>query len=146
MNIRNMTIDDYDAAYGIWLLSPEIGLNNIDDTKENIAKYLERNPNTCFVAEEGGNVAGVILCGHDGRRGFVHHTAVAREMRRRGIGSALVKAAMESLGREGVSKAYLLAFTVNAAGNAFWEKQGFVVRDELVFRTKVITETVRTNA
>jgi len=70
-------------------------LNNIDDSKEGIAKYLARNPNTCFVAEKDGNIIGVILNGHDGHRGYIHHTAVSRNEQRNGIGNALLNAAMD---------------------------------------------------
>jgi hypothetical protein len=50
-----------------------MGLNNLDDSPEGIARYLQRNPSTCFAAEEEGELVGVILSGHDGRRGFIYH-------------------------------------------------------------------------
>ena len=48
MNIRAMSIDDYEQVYALWLDTPNMGLNNLDDSKEGIAKYLKRNPNTCL--------------------------------------------------------------------------------------------------
>lgn len=51
--------------------------NNLDDSQEGIVKYLVRNPDTCFAATEHGNIIGVILTGHDGRRGYISHTAVS---------------------------------------------------------------------
>ena len=140
MDIRTMTIADYDEVYTLWTHTPGMGLNTLDDSKEGIEKYLKRNPDTCFVAYEGGHVVGVILSGHDGRRGFIHHTAVAVEERRRGIGRALVDAALKTLREEGIHKVALVVFKKNDLGNAFWEKLGFEKREDLVYRNKVITE------
>ena len=138
-----MTIDDYEKVYDLWMRTPGMGLNNLDDSRDGIAKYLARNPNTSFVAEADGGVAGVILCGHDGRRGFIHHTAVDGDAQRRGIGTALVNAAMSALEREGINKVALVAFGANEQGNVFWEKLGFSARPDLVYRNKAIVELVR---
>lgn len=53
MEIRPMRIDDYEALYQLWLSCPGMGLNDLDDSREGIAAFLERNPATCFVAAEG---------------------------------------------------------------------------------------------
>jgi len=143
VKIRTMTISDYDQVYSLWRSTPGMGLNDIDDSIEGINKYLARNPNTCFVAEREGKIVGVILAGHDGRRGFIYHTAVAREQQHQGIGSLLVNVAMEALKREGISKVALVVFERNEKGNTFWEKQGFTVRSDLVYRNKVITKLKR---
>lgn len=140
MDIRTMTIADYEEVYALWTRTPGMGLNTLDDSKEGIEKYLKRNPDTCFVADEGGHVVGVILSGHDGRRGFIHHTAVAVEERRRGIGRALIDAALKALRKEGIHKVALVVFKKNDLGNVFWEKLGFEKREDLVYRNKVITE------
>ena len=76
VNIRVMTINDYDGVYDLWINTPGMGLNTTDDSREGIAKYLRRNPTTSFVAECEGTIIGVIMAGHDGRRGYIHHTAV----------------------------------------------------------------------
>jgi ribosomal protein S18 acetylase RimI-like enzyme len=120
-----------------------MGLNTTDDSREGIAKYLARNPSTCFVAEEGGEIVGVILSGHDGRRGFIHHTAVKESRRGRGIGSALVERAMGALEKEGIQKVALVVFQRNQTGNAFWEKRGFTRREDLAYRNRAIRELTR---
>jgi ribosomal protein S18 acetylase RimI-like enzyme len=134
-----MTFGDYDAVYALWLAAPGVGLNSTDDSREGIEAYLRRNPNTCFVAVSGGALAGVILCGHDGRRGYIHHTAVALSERGRGIGRALVEKALDALRDEGISKAALVCFKGNDTGNAFWEALGFGRRDDLAYRNREIT-------
>jgi len=140
MNIRTMALNDYEQVYALWLNTPNMGLNNLDDTKESIAKYLARNPNTCFIAERDGKIIGVILSGNDGRRGYIHHAAVAQKEQRHGVGAALLSAAISALEREGINKVALVVYGKNEKGNTFWEKQGFAIRSDLIYRDKEIVE------
>ena len=139
---RTMTIDDYEQAYDLWIMCGN-GLNDKDDSREGIDKYLKRNPSTSFVATCDNIVVGVILCGHDGRRGIIQHACVSPDYRRYGIGSKLVCLALESLKAEGINKVLLVAFKKNEGGNAFWESQGFTLREDLNYRNKALTELIR---
>ena len=141
--IRVMTIADYDDVYGLWLHTPGMGLNTTDDSREGIASYLRRNPTTCFVAFADGKLIGCILAGHDGRRGYIYHTAVLPEYRNQGVARALVNHAMSALEQDGIHKVALVAFERNELGNGFWEKICFTVRDDLVYRNKSIHELER---
>ena len=143
MTIRLMTPADYPACYDLWLRTPGMGLNRVDDSADGIARYLKRNPSTCFVAEEEGRIVGVILAGHDGRRGHISHTAVDSAFRRRGIGGQLVAHTMAALEQEGITKVNLVVFSRNETGNTFWESMGFTVRTDLIYRDRRICETVR---
>ncbi len=143
MIFRVMTIADYEKVYQLWLSCKGMGLNNLDDSEEGIAAFLKRNPNTCFVCEEREQMVGVILTGHDGRRGYVYHTAVHPEYRRCGIGSNLVKYALDALKAEGIHKVAMLVFAKNEAGNAFWESEGFTERTDITYRNKALVEIVR---
>ncbi|MCQ2053411.1 MAG: GNAT family N-acetyltransferase [archaeon] len=137
-----MTIDDYEASYDLWIKCGN-GLNNKDDSREGIEKYLNRNPNTSYVAVLDEKIVGVILCGHDGRRGIVQHTCVSPECRKMGIGKKLVDLALEALKKEGINKVLLVAFKKNDAGNAFWQSQGFTIREDLNYRNKALTDLIR---
>ena len=141
--IRTMTIQDYDAVHQLWLSCAGMGLNDVDDSREGIGRFLKRNPSTCFVAVEDGQVAGCIMAGHDGRRGYIYHTAVHPSQRRKGIAAALVEDALAALKDEGISKVALVVFSRNVQGNAFWEKQGFTQRNDLVYRNKNLVELIR---
>ncbi len=143
MTIREMVTSDYEKVYDLWIHTTGMGLNNLDDSEEGIAKFLKRNPSTCFVAEQEGKIIGVILAGHDGRRGFIYHTTVSQEYRKQGIGKALTDHALDALEKEGIHKVALVVFDRNQLGNAFWENQGFTVRNDLVYRNKSIHEMVR---
>ena len=138
MRIREMKIDDYDDVYDLWINATGMGLNNIDDSIQGIEKYLNRNPKSCFVAMEDNKIIGVIMSGHDGRRGFIYHTAVHINYRKQGVGRQLVESAMRALYMEGINKVALVVFSHNKTGNAFWEKMGFSSRDDLTYRNKNI--------
>lgn len=133
-----MTIDDYEGVYDLWINTPGMGLNTTDDSREGIAKYLKRNPTTCFVAESDGKIIGVIMAGHDGRRGFINHTAVLSDYRKQGIAKRLVDSAMDALDKEGIKKVALVVFKHNEIGNGFWDNIGFTDREDLVYRNKNI--------
>ena len=143
MQIRKMQIEDYEAVYRLWLSCKGMGLNSVDDSREGIEKFLRRNPETCFVAEKDGKIAGVILAGNDGRRGYIYHTAVSPEQRRQGIASRLLDAVLTAFENIGITKVALVVFARNTDGNAFWEKAGFTVREDLVYRNKSIAEMTR---
>ena len=138
MQVRKMLLSDYVNVYRLWLNTPGMGLNAKDDSESGIKKYLLRNPNTCFVAEKNGEIIGAILSGHDGRRGLIYHLAVKVSEREQGAGNMLVEHALEALRNEGIQKVYVIVFKKNETGNAFWEKRGFSVPDESLYRAKEI--------
>lgn len=141
--IRIMTPDDYDAVYTCWMACTGMGLNTIDDSREGITRYLKHNPNTCFISEHDGTITGAILAGHDGRRGYIYHTAVNPAHRHQGIGTALVNAALHALANEGIVKVALVVFSRNDAGNAFWERLGFTARGDLTYHNKALCAITR---
>ena len=144
--IRKVSIEDYDAIYELWNSTEQSrrALNPVDDSREGIARYLKRNPDTCFAAEKEGRVIGVILTGHDGRRAIIHHLCVHPDYRRMGIAACLVSRAEEALKKEGISKIFGLVFKDNEAANAFWEEQGYSLRTNLNYRNKSLNEAVPT--
>ena len=131
MNIRYMTIDDYEAVYDLWLSIEGFAIRSKDDSKEGVERFLNRNPNMSVVAEVDGRIVGSILCGHDGRRGTLNHVCVAKEYRKHRIGTAMWQMAVEALKREGISKASLVAFKKNENGNKFWKDSGWTFREDL---------------
>ena len=143
MNFRIMAIDDYEKVYELWMSCKGMGLNNLDDSKEGIEAFLRRNPTTCFVCVDGDRTAGVIIAGHDGRRGYIYHTAVHPGYRRQKIGKQLVAYALEALKNEGIKKVAMLVFTKNDIGNSFWENEGFTVRNDLTYRNRALTDIIR---
>ena len=142
--IRTVTTDDYDSIFELWNRTEQSrrALNPIDDSREGIDRYLKRNPNTCFAALAGDKLIGVILSGHDGRRGIIHHLCVHPDCRRMGIGSRLVSRAEAALRAEGIQKVFGLVFKDNDTANAFWESRGYTIRSNLNYRNKSMNEKI----
>ena len=143
MQLRKMVAADYDAVFELWTGCPEMELNDVDDSREGVERFLTRNPDTCFVAEEDGAILGVLLAGCDGRRGYIYHAAVVPECRGRGVGSAMVEAALSALKAMGVSKVGLLTFCDNEGGNRFWKEHVFDARTDLLYHSNVLADVHR---
>lgn len=138
--IRELTLEAYPELLALWQNTPGMGLRSLDDSREGIARFLQRNPGTSFAAYEGGRMAGAILCGHDGRRGYLYHTAVLPEYRGRGIGSALADAAVQALRREGITRVCLNVMEDNEPGKAFWRSLGWEKKEFLGFYSRSVTD------
>lgn len=133
MTIRYRAFEDgdYDAARSLWEATEGVGLSSADQ-RPAIERFLRRNPLLSRVAYDSERLVGTILVGHDGRRGFIHHLAVACSSRRQGIGRTLVREGLDGLAREGIEKCHLLVFADNPEGRAFWKTIGAEHRDALV--------------
>jgi ribosomal protein S18 acetylase RimI-like enzyme len=89
--------------------------------------YLSRNPEVSQVAVAGSRLVGAVLAGHDGRRGFLYHLAVAKSHRGQSIGRELTSRSIEVLRRGGVRRVLILVARDNDTGRQFWLKQGWEV-------------------
>ena len=138
MEYRIATIDDYDGIYALWNQTEETrrAMNPVDDSRDGFVRYMKRNPETCFVSLKNERIVGVILAGHDGRRGIIHHLCVHPDFRRVGIAAKLLHLAEEALKKEGIYKIFELVFKDNEAANAFWEEQGYSLRTNINYRNR----------
>ncbi|MEI9866548.1 MAG: GNAT family N-acetyltransferase [Limisphaerales bacterium] len=128
--IRAFRIEDYDAVVALWRRSEGVGLNE-SDTRPGITAYLRRNPRHSFVAERKGRIIGAVLCGHDGRRGYLHHLAVAKRHRQRGLGRQLVNACLAKLRKAGIHKCTIFLFASNVSGRKFWMHNGWSIATKI---------------
>lgn len=140
IDIRTMTIDDYQGVRSLWLSIKGFAIRSVDDSKEGVEHFLARNPQTSVVALDGDKIVGAILCGHDGRRGCLYHVCVASEYRLKGIGKSMVVKCMNALKEEGISKVSLIAFSTNDIGNAFWKEIGWTKREDLNYYDFTLNE------
>ncbi|WP_292658287.1 GNAT family N-acetyltransferase [Nitratifractor sp.] len=130
MKIREMTMDDYDEVIDMLKITPGITVREAD-SRNSTKRYLERNPGLSFVATIEDRIVGCVMCGHDGRRGYLQHLVVKPENRRQGIGEALFTACIDSLKQVGIDKTHLFVFKSNSLANSFWESNGWILRDEV---------------
>ena len=136
--LRPLVLDDYDAVMALWHGTEGMGLGE-SDSRRSIAAFLERNPGLSRVIQgPEGSIVGALLCGHDGRRGYLHHLAVARPHRRQGLGALLVDACLADLKVLGIPKCNLFLFAYNLPGRDFWLSEGWKTRDDLVVIQKTL--------
>ena len=135
-----MDIKDYDEIINLWENTEGVGLSGSDDSKKSIKIFLNKNPNTCFVAEYKNEIIGTIMAENDGRRGHIYHLMVKPEHRRNGLGKKLMEKTEKALKKEGIRKIFLVAFKKNKIGNIFWENNGYEIRNDLNYGNKRIIE------
>jgi ribosomal protein S18 acetylase RimI-like enzyme len=133
--IKNFTIEDYPSAFKLWQTDDKVGLSSAD-ARENIEFFLKRNPGLSKVAIANSNVIATLLCGHDGRRGYLYHLFVDKSQRRQHLGSKLVEACLNSLKEEGIQKCHLFAFDRNDVGKKFWANTSWQKRGDIVMFSK----------
>jgi ribosomal protein S18 acetylase RimI-like enzyme len=127
--IREMIIEDYDSVRKLWDETEYI-CTSASDSREGIAVYLDRNLGLCFVGIIDGEIIATVLCGHDGRRGYLTHLAVASAHRQKGIARDLVGHCVEKLRSLGIIGCNLFILDENKPGIRFWEKLGWRAPDD----------------
>lgn len=129
MKIRLMKIDDYPRVHELWRETEGLSLEE-SDSKGAIAIYLQRNRRFCFVACNGDQIIGTILCGHEGRRGILRHLAVRKDSRHTGIARVLIERCLSALAKDGIKKCNLFVLNTNVEGRSFWEHLGWHVLED----------------
>lgn len=130
MQIDEMTIQDYDAVMKLLTRSSGIVIRQVD-SRENVQKYLLRNPGLSLVAREGDTLVGCAMCGHDGRRGYLHHVVVEPTFRGQGIAHQLISQCLNRLESEGIYKTHIDVLTTNGIANNYWTKRGWQRRTDI---------------
>jgi ribosomal protein S18 acetylase RimI-like enzyme len=125
MELRAMTMDDYDAVAGLWRATEYMGLHEEDDGPGGVARFLARNPGLSLAGYEYNRLVAAALVGHDGRRGVIRHLAVAKDCRGRGYGAQVEAEARRRLAAAGIRRSMVLVFKHNPGGLAFWRRLGW---------------------
>src|SRR6266498_3957862 len=124
IEIREFSINDYDAAIELWQRVEGLEIAEGDD-RESVAQFLARNPGLSRVATNGSAVVGVALCGHDGRRGHIYHLAVDPAYQRCGRVKRLLDECREGLRTAKVNRVIIMVADDNRRGTRFWEGRGW---------------------
>jgi ribosomal protein S18 acetylase RimI-like enzyme len=130
IHLREFEEQDLDAALALWSQSEGVEVGQ-SDSPEKLATFLLRNPGLSWIAVRDGRIVGAALCGHDGRRGYIHHLAVAPSERRAGVGRALVERCLAQLRQAGILKCHIFVLGTNQFGELFWAPTGWQRRDDL---------------
>ena len=136
LRIRPLRPDDYDRLIRLW---DEAGLDHRPlgrDRRAAIEREIAGPSSVFLVAEEDGQMVGVVLGTHDGRKGWINRLAVAPGVRGRGIGRALVDAVEAQLEACGIGIVTCLIEEWNADSMRFFEAIGYVEHRECVYYSK----------
>jgi ribosomal protein S18 acetylase RimI-like enzyme len=139
VELREFTPTDYDQVVALWRTTDGLVLRDVDE-REPITRYLSLNPGLSFVAVDQDRVIGAVLCGTDGRRGYLQHLAVDPLYRRR-IGRALAERCVEALSRRGLDKCHLMVLPDNEGARTFWRRLGWKDRDDVLLMSHVHSES-----
>jgi ribosomal protein S18 acetylase RimI-like enzyme len=124
IEIREFSINDYDAAIKLWQRVEGLEIAEGDD-REGIVHFLARNPVLSRVATDGSTIIGVALCGHDGRRGHIYHLAVDPAYQGRGLGKRLLDESLGGLRQAGLKRVIIMVADDNPSGREFWKRCGW---------------------
>mgnify|MGYP001822589724 FL=1 len=131
MSVRYQSFESehIDRVFDLWSRSEDVDLGS--DSPASLQHFLERNAGLSWIALRGDLLVGAALCGHDGRRGYIHHLAVDASERRTGIGQSLVQRCLSGLRRAGIGKCHVFVFRSNRFGELFWGPTGWERRDDV---------------
>ena len=125
VHVRAFAPEDEDGVARLWSeVFPDDPPRN--DPRAMIARKLDRDRELFWVAIDDGDVVGAVVAGYDGVRGWLYHLAVAPALRKRGIATALVEQAVESLRALGCVKVNLQVRRGNEGVLGFYEALGWV--------------------
>ena len=124
MLIRTVDIADYEALTAFWQTVPGVRLVDADSHPA-IDRYLRRNPGMSFLAEDKDEIVGSVFTGHDGRRGYLFHFAVAPNYRDFKLARELLKRSFEALQAEGISRCFGFILSGNDRAHTLAELTGW---------------------
>lgn len=124
--LRQLTLDDYDRWMAVWV---KAGLHSVRpkgrDSRDAFAAQFATGTHTMIGLEENGELVGVILATHDGRKGWVNRLAVLPAHRRQGYAALLVCEAEKVLHQQGIPIVAALVEPGNDASLGLFRKQGY---------------------
>jgi ribosomal protein S18 acetylase RimI-like enzyme len=135
VQITAMTANDFDEVNALWQRTEGVGLSP-SDSEERVVGFLKRNHGLSLVARHEDRIVGAVLCGHDGRRGYLYHLAVAPSHRSQGLGRRLVETCLKKLAEEAILKATIVVYGRNDTGQEFWRHIGWGDRTDLIVLQK----------
>ncbi len=140
--IRELREEDYDALVALWRVAGLPFKPQGRDTREAIARQLQKPTAAYLVAEIGGEVVGAVLGTHDGRKGWINRLAIAPEHRRRSLAARLVAETERRFAAQGVEIFACLVEDWNQDSLAVFEKLGYKPFRRITYFTKRLREEV----
>lgn len=141
VNIRHLTVEDYEAAIALWQRS---GLPSIRpqgrDSKDEFAQQIDRGQ-IVIGLEDDGKLIGIVVATNDTRKGWINRLAIDPDDRRKGYGAQLIHAAEDALRSIGIKVIAALIEDWNDASLALFKREGYAVHSDIVYVSKRDSES-----
>jgi ribosomal protein S18 acetylase RimI-like enzyme len=138
LTVRSAVAEDEQAVVALWRASDLVAPYN-----DPVADFRFAKAGPCsdvlVAVDADGAIAGSVMVGHDGHRGWLYYVAARPASRSTGVGRQVVQAAEDWLRRRGVWKAQLLVRDTNTKVVGFYEHLGFEVSPRVVM-SKVLAQ------
>jgi N-acetylglutamate synthase len=141
VSVRKLGPADIATIRAVW---SEAGLHVAPqgrDSEEHIAQEMAQGSAHFLGAFVDGEMAGVVLATHDGRKGWVNRLAVRPKNRQGGIAKALVSASEELFKGLGLGLSCALIEDWNDPSLKLFEKEGYVFRKDIFYYRKNLGKT-----
>lgn len=142
MEIRNLTINDYEDMVKLWSRAKLPFKPNGRDSKEAIAAQMKANPEFFLGAFEGNRLIGTVVISCDMRKGWINRLAVDPEYRLRGVAKALIAESEKILRKHGIRIVCALIEDYNVASKGLFKKLGYVEHRDIIYFSKRENEEV----
>ncbi|MFD9047190.1 GNAT family N-acetyltransferase [Streptomyces zaomyceticus] len=124
LRIRAATPDEAKAVLAFWKESAHG--TSVSDDVHGVRRLIDRDPEALLLALADGLIVGSVIAGWDGWRASLYRLAVLPSYRRRGISTALLRAAEERFAALGGRRVDAMVLEANETGRRLWSAAGFV--------------------
>ncbi|MBS7632353.1 GNAT family N-acetyltransferase [Candidatus Bathyarchaeota archaeon] len=136
MQIRRLSIADYEALVELWERAKLHYKARGRDSKEEIAAQMAANPQFFLGAFEGDRLVGAVVLSSDMRRGWINRLAVDPGFRRRGIAKALIAESERVLKEAGIKVFAVHIENWNTGSKELFRKCGYVEHRDVTYFSK----------
>jgi ribosomal protein S18 acetylase RimI-like enzyme len=129
--VRSAAAEDEQAVVALWRACDLVASYNDPAADFRFAKSGPCS-DVLIAIDDVGEVAGSVMVGHDGHRGWLYYVAGRPTSRGKGVGRLMVQAAEDWLRERGVVKAQLMIRETNTKVVSFYERLGFEMAPRVV--------------
>jgi len=138
MKIQTFSMVFYDEVIQLWR-NAGLGVSS-SDSKGEVEKMLNRNPDLFLIGTLKDKVVAVVMGTFDGRRGYVHHLAIDPTYQRQGYGTKIMTKLNETFRQKGIHKIHLFIEKRNKKVIDFYRNLGWEIREDLTMMSFVPDE------